>query len=170
MTTRVRALIFVALAIVGIAVVAITHAPASGESDKAEVMALNQRLITAYNSRDTSVIMALYSDDPKAIFFEDTIPFQLNKAALAKSNEMVFESISDYRARIESVDVLISGDLAVVHYVVPVTWTDKNGTHSQTSRYTGVDRHESGKWLVWHDHFSVSFDPATGKAVLDARP
>ncbi|HKF29883.1 MAG TPA: nuclear transport factor 2 family protein [Candidatus Binataceae bacterium] len=83
---------------------------------------------------------------------------------------MAFKSISDYRARMESVDVLVSGDVAVVHYIVPVTWTDPNGTHSQTSRYTGVNRKEGGKWLVWHDHFSVPFDPATGKAVLDAKP
>ena len=41
-------------------------------------------------------------------------------------------------------DVLVSGDLAVVHYIVPVTWTDKNGTHPQTSRYTGVDRKQGG--------------------------
>lgn len=66
--------------------------------------------------------------------------------------------------------MLVSGDVAVVHYIVPVTWTDTNGTHSQTSRYTGVDRKQRGKWLVWHDHFSVPFDPATGKAVLDAKP
>jgi len=170
MTTRVRALILVSLAIVGIAVLAITLAPASGESDNAEVVALNQRLIAAYNSKDVNAIMACYSDDPDAIFFEDTIPFQLNKAALAKLNERAFKSVSDWRARMESVDMLVSGNLAVVHYIVPVTWTDTNGTHSQTSRYTGVDRKQRGKWLVWHDHFSVPFDPATGKAVLDAKP
>src|SRR5262249_38222959 len=121
MTTRVRALILVSLAIVWIAVVAITHALASGDSGKAEVMALNQRLIAAYNSKDVSAVMACYSDDPDAIFFEDTIPFQLNKGALGKGNEMAFKSISDWRARMESVGVLVSGDLAVVHYIVPVT-------------------------------------------------
>jgi uncharacterized protein (TIGR02246 family) len=154
---------------VGIAFVAITHAVASSEGDKAEVMALNQRLLDAYNSKDVSAIMASYSDDPNAIFFEDTIPLKLDKAALTKANESFYKSVSDYHVRMESVDVLVSGDLAVVRYIAPVTWTDKSGTHSQTSRYTGVDRKEGGKWLVWHDHFSVPFDPATGKAVLDAR-
>ena len=129
MTTKVRALILVSLAIAGIGVVAATHAQAPGDSDKAEVMALNQRIVAAYNKKDVGAIMACYSDDPDAIFFEDTIPFQLNKAALAKLNETAFKSVSDWRSRMESGDVLVSGDLAVVHYIVPVTWTDKNGTH-----------------------------------------
>jgi ketosteroid isomerase-like protein len=169
MATKVRALISVSLAIVGIGVVAATHAQATSDSDKAEVMALNQHLITAYNSKDVSAIMAFYSDDPNAIFFEDTIPLQFNKATLAKATEMFYKSVSDFHARVESVDVLVSGDLGVVHYIVLNTWTDKSGTHSQTSRYTGVDRKEGGKWLVWHEHFSVPFDPATGKAVLNAK-
>jgi hypothetical protein len=101
MTTKVRALILVSLAIVGITVVSITHAQAPRESDQAEVMALNQRLIAAYNSKDVSAIMAFYSDDPNAIFFEDTIPLQLNKAALTKANEF-FKSVSDFHARIDS--------------------------------------------------------------------
>jgi hypothetical protein len=64
MTTKVRALILVSLAMVGITVVSITHTQAPRESDQAEVMALNQRLIAAYNSKDVSAIMAFYSDDP----------------------------------------------------------------------------------------------------------
>jgi ketosteroid isomerase-like protein len=169
MTTKVGPLIFVSLAMVGITVVSMTHAQAPRESDQAEVMALNQRLIAAYNSKDVSAIMAFYSDDPNAVFFEDTIPLQVNKAALTKANEL-FKSVSDFHARMESVDVLVSGDLAVAHYIILTTWTDKSGTHSQTSRYTGVDRKEGGKWLVWHEPISVPFDPATGKAVLDAKP
>jgi ketosteroid isomerase-like protein len=67
------------LAMVGITVVSMTHAQAPRESDQAEVMALNQRLIAAYNSKDASAIMAFYSDVPNAIFFEDTIPFRSTK-------------------------------------------------------------------------------------------
>jgi ketosteroid isomerase-like protein len=66
--------------------------------------------------------------------------------------------------------VLTSGDLAVAHSIIRVTWTDKSGRHSQTSRYTQVDKKEGGKWLIWHEHYSVPFDPPTGKAVLTANP
>jgi hypothetical protein len=47
MTTKVGPLIFVSLAMVGITVVSMTHAQAPRESDQAEIMALNQRLIAA---------------------------------------------------------------------------------------------------------------------------
>jgi ketosteroid isomerase-like protein len=70
----------------------------------------------------------------------------------------------------ESVDDAVSGDLGVVYSFILSTWTDKNGTHSQTSRYTQVDRKEGGKWFIWREHFSVPFDLATRKAVLNAKP
>ena len=114
--------------------------------------------------------MAFYSDDPDAIFFEDTIPFQVNKAALRNGLEIFYKSISDFHARVESLDVQTSGDLAVVHCAIHNTWNDKHGTHMQTSRDTDVFRKEDGKWLIWHEHFSVPFDPATRKAVLSAKP
>jgi len=83
---------------------------------------------------------------------------------------MFFQSASDYHIGMESVDMLVRGDLAVVHSIIRQTWTDKSGTHALTSRYTRVDRKEGGKWLIWHEHASVPYDPATGKAVLNARP
>ena len=67
-------------------------------------------------------------------FFEDIIPLKLNQAGRTKANEMFFKSVSDFHGRMESVDVQVSGDLAVAHYIVLTSWTDKNGTHSQTSR------------------------------------
>ena len=88
---KLRARILVSLAIVGVAVVAVMRARASAESDKAEVVTLNQRLIAAYNSKDVSAIMAFYSDDPNATFFEDTFPLKLNKTASTKANEMFYK-------------------------------------------------------------------------------
>jgi len=168
MTAKVRARLLVSLAIIGIAFVPITYAQAP--SDKAEVITLNQRLMDAFNKKDVTAVIALYSDDPDAIFFEKTIPFQFNKAELTKAIAMFFQSASDYHIGMESVDMLVRGDLAVVHSIIRQTWTDKSGTHALTSRYTRVDRKEGGKWLIWHEHASVPYDPATGKAVLNARP
>ena len=170
MTAKVRAYILVSLAIAGIAVVRISNAQTSSESGKAEITALNHRLMDAFNKKDITAVMALYPDDPDAIFFDEAIPFQFNKAELAKANAMFLQSVSDYHLGIESVDVLVSGDLAVVHAIVRNTWIDKSGTHSQTSRYTQVDRKKGGNWLIWHDHASVPYDPASGKAVFNAKP
>jgi uncharacterized protein (TIGR02246 family) len=169
MTAKVRAHLLVSLAIIGIGFVPITYAQAPSDSDKAEVIALNQRLMDAFNKKDVTAVMALYSDDPDSIFFEESIPFRLNKVELTKAIAMFFQSVSDYHLGMESVDVLVSGDLAVVHSIVRNTWTDKSGTHALTSRYTRADRKEGGKWLIWHEHASLPYDPATGKAVLNAK-
>ena len=129
MTARVRARILVAVAIMGIAVVRICNAQTSSDGDKAEVTALSQPLMDAFNKKDVSAVMALYSNDPDAIFFEEGIPFQFNKAELTKAIAMFFQSASDYHIGMESVHVLVSGDLAVVHSIVHNTWTDRGGTN-----------------------------------------
>jgi ketosteroid isomerase-like protein len=170
MIPKVRPLILIVFAVVGIALAPISEAHASNDNNKAEIEARFQSLIAAYGHGDVNAIMAFYSDDPDALFFEDTIPFQIDKAALRNGLEIFYKSISDFRARVESLDVQTSGDLAVVHCAIHNTWNDKNGTHMQTSRDTDVFRKEDGKWLIWHEHFSVPFDPATGKAALNAKP
>jgi ketosteroid isomerase-like protein len=70
---------------------------------------------------------------------------QSNKAALREPTAAFFESVSDFHARADSVDVRVSGDLAVVHCIVQNGWVDKSGQHSQTSRDTEVFRKEGGK-------------------------
>src|SRR5258706_10510922 len=90
--TKLRKLILVSLAIVGIAIARISNAQTPSESDKAEVTALNQRLMEAFNKKDVTAVMSCYSDDPNAIFLLETIPFQLDKAELAKEIAMFFQS------------------------------------------------------------------------------
>jgi ketosteroid isomerase-like protein len=166
--TKLRARLLILLAVGGIAFAPTAYSQSDG--DKAAVMALNQRLLAAFNHHDAAAIMDCYSNDPDAIFFEDTIPFQFNKAALAKVTEDFFKSPTDFQAKMNSYDSVVSGNLAAVHYIIRSSWADKNGKHLQTSRYTQIDRKDGGKWLVWHEHFSLPFDPATGKAVFNASP
>ena len=170
MTPKLRTLIAMAFAVAGIALALISKVQASSASDKAELTALMQRLLAAYSHKDVSAIMAFYSDDQDAIFFEDTVPFQMNKAQLSNLLETGYKSISVFQAHAESCDFRVSGGLAAGHCVVRNAWTDKNGEYTQTSRLTDVFRKEGGKWLIWNEHFSVPFDPSTGKAVLNAGP
>jgi ketosteroid isomerase-like protein len=170
MSAKVRALISVSLALVGTALVRISHAQPSTESDKSDIMALNQRLYAAFDRKDLAATMACFSNDPDAIFFEPELPFEMNKATLSNAIEILFKSVSDLHSRIEAVNVQVSGDLAAAHLIQRNTWTDQTGTHSQTNRYTQVDRGEGGKWLIWHEHLSVPFDLTNGKAVLNAKP
>ncbi len=159
-----------ALAVVAILGVLVgSRVVAQSDGDKAEILALNQRLLDAFSRRDIDAVMACYMDDKEAVFYEDTIPFQFTgTGSLRKVNQDAFQSVSQFHAGVEGgISVVVSGDLAAAHYTIPNTWTDKSGTHSQRSRYTQVLRKIGGKWLIWHEHFSVPYDPATGKAVLE---
>jgi ketosteroid isomerase-like protein len=146
---------------------------ASADSDKAEIVSLNQRQLDAFNKKDLDAVMAFYvNDKDNPVFYEDTIPFQLQGAsALRKYDQEFFESASQIHwPRIEAISVVVSGDLAAAHYTLPLTWTDRGGTHSVRSRFTQVLKKVNGKWLIWHEHLSVPYDPETGKAVFDAQP
>jgi len=162
----------VALAIVAMSwMVAGSYARASADSDKAEIAALNQRLAEAFNKRDINAMIACYVDDKDAIFYDDSIPFQHEgSSALRKYTQDLFETSSQIHMEVEAISVVVSGDLAATHSTVPFSWTDKSGAHRERGRYTQVLKKVSGKWLIWHEHFSVPYDPTTGKAVLEARP
>jgi uncharacterized protein (TIGR02246 family) len=165
MTGKVSALVVASLAVVATIFVSISHAQASHDADKTEVMTAFQNVTAAYNRGDVGAIVAFYADD--GVFFEDTIPFQFDKAALRKSLEDFYKSISAFHASADSIDMRVSGHLAVVHSIIRTGWTGKSGPYSQTSRLTEVYVKKGNKWLIWNEHFSVPFDPATGKAVLN---
>ena len=46
--------------------------------------------------------------------------------------------------------IVVSGHLAAAHYVLPVSWRDKSGAHSERGRYTQILKKVNGKWLIWH--------------------
>ena len=143
----------------------------AADDDKAEIVALNHRLADAFNKNDLAGAMACYVNNEDAVFFGDTIPFQMvGTSALRKSNQEFLKNASKIHVEEKDIAVVVGGDLAAVHYILPITWTDKGGTHSENGRYTQVLKKVDGKWLIWHEHFSVPYDPATGKAVLDAKP
>jgi hypothetical protein len=54
-----------------------SHALASADSDKAEIVSLNRRQFDAFNKKDLDAAMGFYLDDKHAVFYEDTIPFEL---------------------------------------------------------------------------------------------
>jgi ketosteroid isomerase-like protein len=112
-------------------------------------------------------------DDKDAVFFEDSLPFQFKGVdSLRKFNEDFYQNlkVSQFHARVEAISIEVSGDLAAAHFILPITWTDNNGKHFERGRGTHVFKKIDGKWLIWHEHFSVPYDPTTGKAVLDAVP
>ncbi|MGA6970888.1 MAG: hypothetical protein WBY93_04605 [Candidatus Binatus sp.] len=78
MKSMVRLPMAAVLTVMTIALVMIgSRADASSDSDKAEIIALNQRITDAASNRDLDAFMANYLDANDAIFYGDTIPFQV---------------------------------------------------------------------------------------------
>jgi hypothetical protein len=101
--------ISVALALVAIAWLVIgSHALASADGDKAEIVSLNRRQFDAFNKKDLDAVMAFYVDDKHAVFYEDTIPFELEGTdALRKYDQEFFESASQIHAGFEAISVVV---------------------------------------------------------------
>lgn len=174
-----RAKFGIAVVISALTIVAVAHslgvsrATASDSDDKAAIATLENRLTGAFNKMDPGAVMTFCMNDTDAVYFEDVLPFQLkgwnslNKATRDFYQEM---KVTQWHASVEALSVEVSGDLAAAHFIVPMRWTDKNGKHFERARGTHILKKVDGKWLIWHEHLSVPFDPATGKAVLDASP
>ena len=151
----------------------VSRALASEDDDKAQIATLEKGLTDAFNKMDPGAVMTFYMKDADAVYFEDILPFQikgwdsLNKGTRDFYKEM---KVTQWQASVEALSVEVSGDLAAGHFIVPIKWTDKYGKHSELARGTHIFKKVDGKWLIWHEHLSVPFDPATGKAVLEATP
>jgi ketosteroid isomerase-like protein len=174
-----RAKFGIAVIVSALTIVAISHslgvsrAAASNSDDKAAIATLENRLTDAFNKMDPGAAMTFYMKDADAVYFEDVLPFQikgwnsLNEGTRGFYKEM---KVTQWQASVEALSVEVSGKLAAAHFIVPIKWTDKNGQHFERARGTHIFKKVDGKWLIWHEHLSVPFDPATGKAVLDASP
>jgi ketosteroid isomerase-like protein len=167
-----RTTIAISIAIVTVlSIVTGSRAYASGDSDRVQIVALNQRQLEAFDRKDLDTVMSFYVDDKDAIFYEDTLPFQLvGVDALRRLDQEFFDSASQIHSTMEAISIVTCDDLAVAHYTLSVKWTGKDGAHSQRGRFSQVLKKVNGKWLIWHEHYSVPFDPATGRAVLEAKP
>jgi len=144
---------------------------ASADPDKDNIVALNQRLIDSFNKRDLAGVTSCYMSGEDLVFFEDTTPLQFKgTGALHTYLQDFIDSSSRIHAEMEAVSIVVSGDLAAVHYVMPFSWTDKSGSYSERARYTQVLKRTNGRWLIWHEHFSVPYYPTSGKAMLSAKP
>ena len=143
---------------------------ASIESDRDEIVALNRNQLAAFDKKDLDKVMSYYVDDKDVVFYEDTTPFQLNGVdALRKLDQDFFDGATQIHTSMEEIAVVSSGDLAVARYTLLLDFKDKGVAHNQRGRFTQVLKKVNGRWLIWHEHLSVPYDPATGKAVLQAK-
>jgi uncharacterized protein (TIGR02246 family) len=78
---------------------------------------------------------------------------------------------SEIGYEVRDLTVTVDGDVGFCSYLYHVTGTLESGADvDMWVRATLGCRRADGRWLIVHDHESVPFDPATGRALIDLAP
>src|SRR5579864_2259631 len=144
----------------------------SGGKDKAQIEALFQQYLRAFNAKDTNAIMALYSSTDLFVF--DVVPPREYPSwdAYKKDFEALFAAFpGPVENKLSDLSITTDGTMAYAHNIQTVAFTVKDGSKFNiVVRVSDVLRKVKGKWLIVHEHVSVPVDLATGKAVLQSTP
>ena len=145
---------------------------ASGGGDKAQIEALYQQYLKAFNAKDVNGIMACYS--PKDLFVFDAVPPREYPSwdSYKKDWEGLMAAFpGPINYTMSELNINVVASVAYAHNIQTGYFTDKNGTRFDAIvRVTDVFRKINGKWLIVHEHVSVPVDLMTGKADLQSKP
>ena len=143
----------------------------STTGDEAEIRATVERWDAAYNAHKTEDFLAFYLPNADLITFQDALPFQTSgRDEFRKHVDAIFKPTLNVHEVTTVEKVLADANLATVVCTVRSSWSDKSRNISEVLRGTITFEKLNGKWLIAHEHFSVPYDTATMKAVLDAKP
>lgn len=146
---------------------------ASAANDKAEIEALEQRYIQAFNAKDVNAIMACYAPG-KQLFVFDAVPPREYPSweAYKKDWEALLAAYpGPVKDTLSELSITVVGAVAYAHHIETGHFTRKNGSRLDWAvRVTDVFRKIHGKWLIVHEHVSFPVDLETGKADLLAKP
>lgn len=158
---------FSLLVLAAIVMVCASAVSANAASDKKQIMALEHKLMAAQN-----VDQAMACVDPNDITLYDFLPplKYTSEAAVRKDYAEFFANTKNIKGRFLELNVVTDGRLGIVNSIQHFTWTDKNGKPmAGTFRVTDCLHKVKGQWKIFHSHISVPVDPATGKAVMNAK-
>jgi len=134
---------------------------------------IRQRLedwLEALRTKDIEGVMSLYA--PNLVSFDLAPPLRRfgadSKRQAWRETFAAFSGPIGYEIR--DLNVMMDGELALVHSLNHVNATLPSGPIDMWLRWTACFRQVAGVWLVVHDHVSVPADPVSGKAVRDLKP
>lgn len=110
---------------------------------------------------------------PEVIVFNVLPPLRvLGKDAIVEQTQAWFDAYaSDIGYEVQDLHVDADGDVGFCSFLYHVSGTlATGGDVDMWVRATLCCRRVDGIWLITHDHESVPFDAATGKALIDLRP
>jgi ketosteroid isomerase-like protein len=141
------------------------------KNDEAEIKSVIESYVEALRAKDLDGIVSIYA--PDLVAFDIVPPLQYVGAdTFRKHWEEGFSSIQGpFGFEIADLDIAVGADVAFTHSLGRSSATLTTGQKiGNWLRWTACFRKIGGKWLIVHEHVSVPFDVATGRAVLDLKP
>ncbi|HET6763914.1 MAG TPA: SgcJ/EcaC family oxidoreductase [Longimicrobiaceae bacterium] len=140
-------------------------------SAEAEIRALIEARVQAVRGKDVDGATAYFSAD--VVSFDVVGPLYRDGAAGVRERAAEWFGSFDgpIGYQVGEVHVTAGDDVAFAHYLYRVSATLKaGGSVEMWVRTTLCCARRSGGWEIVHEHQSVPFDPATGRASLDLEP
>ena len=140
---------------------------------QAEIKALEERYVTAVNTKDVDKIMECYAPGDGLFVFDVIPPRQYAGAdAYHKNWSDLFAGLKGpVKVELSDLSLTSSGNLAFGHVIQHFTATGSDGKPVDfIFRTTDVYRKINGKWLIVQEHNSVPVDLATAKADMQSKP
>jgi len=141
--------------------------------DEADILALEDRFVAAFNAGDIDAIMKNYIPDETLVVF-DVVPRKqyLGANAYREDWREFFSHFKDKpKITINNLGITVDGNVGFSHSIQHVTGTDIEGHPvDRTVRVTDGYRKIAGDWLIVMEHVSVPVDLKTGKAALTPKP
>jgi uncharacterized protein (TIGR02246 family) len=145
--------------------------PQSQMSDEEQIRALIEDRIQAVRTKDATGAMSVVA--PDVLLFDVVNP--LRNVGADKARQRIDEWFSSFEGpigyQLHDLKIVAGTDVAFCHSLNQVDGTKTDGNKLQMWwRATVCLRKIDGRWTITHEHSSVPFDPATGKASLDLEP
>jgi ketosteroid isomerase-like protein len=138
--------------------------------DMAEIRALLERRGAALHSKDVASLFDQVAQEN--VGFDVVTPLQYVGVPDARKRAeqwlASFDGPVGYQVR--ELQVAAADNVGFAYCLTRLSGTTANGPLNMWIRTTTCLRKYDGEWMVVHEHNSVPFDPATGKAALDLEP
>lgn len=139
--------------------------------DEAQIRQLITDQTHAICAKDLDQIIACYA--PEIVIFDVKPPLQISGIEACRHLwETSLPCMPNATgAETRDMNIQISGDLALAHWVSHFTGIDPDHPTAQMwLRITAGCQRQSEGWQIVHEHVSVPFDPETSQAVFTLEP
>ena len=154
------------------AVLLTANVAAAKPSDRDEIAAVTQAIVTGFSTRNMDMIMSSYSPNEDLIVFDISPPIKYvgAKAVRALNDYWLKSFTGKIEGSYSDLNVTVVGPVAYGYNVQHWKFTrPDNSVFEFTTRLTNVYRKIDGRWRIVQEHGSVPVDLAKLTPVLDAK-